>query len=104
MEALYIGYAAAFVFMCLPGIYWLTAPDWSKTPLGRVFMMLLACLAAAFVLISTSGLFGAYPGREAVRYLLYSALLIAGSRLAYTLIQLRFGKAPATWVEDRDTH
>lgn len=89
MKAIYIGYIAASVYACLPFIYWATAFDWYKSSTGRALMMLFASTAATFAMIATSGLFGAYPGRELVRYIVYGALLLAGLRLAVLLFQLK---------------
>lgn len=101
MEALYIGYVAASVYACLPLIYWVTAPDWHKTMAGRSLMMLLASTAVTFLLLASSGLFGAYPYRELVRYIVYSSVLIAGVRLAILFMQLRFGSNRDAWVDDK---
>lgn len=103
MEALYIGYVAASVYVCLPFIYWVTAPDWYKTRTGRALMTLLGSSAAAFLIIATSGIFGAYPYREVVRYVIYSSVLVAGVRLAVLFMQLRFGNNRGAWVDDNDT-
>jgi hypothetical protein len=91
MKAIFIGYIAASVFACLPFIYWATALDWYKSSTGRALMMLFASIAATFFMIATSGIFGAYPFREVVRYIVYGGLLIAGIRLAILLFQLKIG-------------
>lgn len=91
MKAIYLGYIAASVYACLPFIYWATALDWHKSSTGRALMMLFSSTAAAFLMIATSGLFGAYPGREVVRYIVYGAVLVAGLRLAVLLFQLKLG-------------
>lgn len=92
MTALYIGYLAASVYVCLPFIYWMTAPDWWKTRTGRSLMMLLTATAATFIMLASSGIFGDYPGREIVRYVIYGSVLVAGLRLAFLFFQLRFGR------------
>lgn len=91
MKAIYLGYVAASVYACLPLIYWATAFDWHRSSTGRALMMLLASTAAAFLMIATSGIFGAYPGREAVRYIVYGSVLVAGVRIAVLIFQLKFG-------------
>ena len=92
MTALFVGYLAASVYVCLPFIYWMTAPDWWKSRTGRSLMMLLASTAATFLLIASSGIFGAYPFRDVVRFVIYGSVLIAGLRLAFLFFQLRFGR------------
>ena len=52
MRAIYIGYLAASVCICLPLIYHITAPDWHRSEAGRALMTLLASLAALFILIN----------------------------------------------------
>ncbi|RAX50849.1 hypothetical protein DQ353_00150 [Arthrobacter sp. AQ5-05] len=91
MKAIYLGYIAASVYACLPFINWAVNPDWHKSSTGRAMMMLLASTAAAFLMIATSGMFGAYPGREVVRYIVYGAVLVAGVRLAVLFFQLKIG-------------
>lgn len=89
MKAIYIGYIAASVYACLPFIYWPTAFGWYKSSTGRALMIVFASTAATFAMITTSGLFGAYPGRELIRYFVYGALPLAGLRLAVLLFQLK---------------
>lgn len=91
MEAIYIGYLAASVYVCLPFIYWITAPDWWRSQTGRAMMMLLSSTAATLGLIATSSILGAYPGREAVRWVMYSAVLVSGVRIAILFFHLKFG-------------
>jgi hypothetical protein len=91
VKAIYLGYIAAAVYACLPFVNWIVNPDWHKSSTGRAIMMLLASTAAAFFMIATSGIFGAYPGREAVRYVVYGGLLVAGLRLAVLFVQLKIG-------------
>lgn len=91
LPGLYIGYVAGSFWVALPIIYWITAPDWWKTRTGRALMMLLASLASLFILIITSGLFGATPLREIFRLVIYSAVLVAAVRLAVLFFQLRIG-------------
>lgn len=98
MKAVYIGYLAASVCICLPLIYWVTAPDWWRSRAGRALMMLLGSLGSLFILLITSGLFGDYALREAVRAVIYSSVLVAGVRLAVLFFQLRFG---ADWAKNR---
>jgi hypothetical protein len=98
MKAVYIGYLAACVCICLPPIYWVTAPDWWKSRAGRALMMLLGSLASLFILLITTGIFGDYPLRELVRAIIYSAVLLAGVRLAVLFFQLRLG---ADWAKNR---
>lgn len=90
MKANYIGYVAASVCICLPVIYWITAPEWWKSRTGRALMMLLGSLAALFLLLLTS-LFLPRELREPLRYLVYSGVLVAGLRLAVLFFQLRLG-------------
>ena len=91
IPGLYIGYVAGSFWVALPVIYWMTAPDWWRTRTGRALMMLLGSLAALFLLIITSGLFGATPFREVLRTVIYSAVLVAAVRLAVLFFQLRLG-------------
>lgn len=91
MKAIYIGYLAALVCICLPLIYHITAPDWHRSQAGRALMTLLGSLAALFILITTSNVFGDYAGREFVRVLIYGSVLAAGVRLAVLFFQLRLG-------------
>jgi hypothetical protein len=98
MNAIYIGYLAASVCICLPFIYWITAPDWWLSRAGRALMMLLGSLAALFVLLLTSRLFPDPTVREVLRYIIYSSVLVAGVRLAILFFQLRFG---ADWAKNR---
>lgn len=99
LPGLYIGYVAGSFWVALPIIYWITAPDWWKTRTGRALMMLLASLASLFILIITSGLFGATPLREVFRLVIYSAVLVAAVRLAVLFFQLRLG---ADWTNEKD--
>ncbi|ASN20714.1 putative phage holin [Arthrobacter sp. YN] len=99
LPGLYIGYVAGSFWVALPIIYWITAPDWWKTRTGRALMMLLASLASLFILIITSGLFGATPLREVFRLVIYSAVLVAAVRLAVLFFQLRLD---ADWTNDKD--
>ena len=97
MRANYIGYVAASVCMCLPFIYWITAPDWWKSRTGRALMLLLGSLFCLFLLLLT-GLFLPRDWREPLRYAVYSGVLIAGFRLAVLFFQLRLG---ADWAASR---
>lgn len=98
MNAIFIGYLAASVCICLPFIYWITAPDWWRSRAGRALMMLLGSLAALFVLLLTSRMFPDPTVREVLRYIIYSSVLVAGVRLAILFFQLRFG---ADWAKNR---
>lgn len=97
MRANYIGYVAASVCMCLPFIYWITAPDWWKSRTGRALMLLLGSLFLLFLLLLT-GLFLPRDWREPLRYAIYSGVLVAGFRLAVLFFQLRLG---ADWSKGR---
>jgi hypothetical protein len=90
MRAVFIGYIAASVCICLPVIYWITAPDWWKSRTGRALMMLLGSLAALFLLLLTSTFL---PGsaREVLRYVIFTSVLVGGFRLAVLFFQLRLG-------------
>jgi hypothetical protein len=90
MRANYIGYIAASVCICLPVIYWITAPDWWKSRTGRALMMLLGSLGALFLLLITS-LFLPNAMREVLRYVIFTSVLVAGFRLAVLFFQLRLG-------------
>ncbi|YCK81416.1 hypothetical protein M1D89_20465 [Arthrobacter sp. D3-18] len=98
IPGLYIGYVAGSFWVALPIIYWVTAPDWWRTRTGRALMMLLGSLASLFILIITSGLFGASPLREILRLVIYSAVLVAAVRLAILFFQLRIN---ADWNSDK---
>jgi len=98
IPGLYIGYVAGSFWVALPIIYWVTAPDWWKTRTGRALMMLLGSLASLFILIITSGLFGATPLREVFRLVIYSAVLVAAVRLAILFFQLRLN---ADWNSEK---
>jgi hypothetical protein len=89
VKAVYIGYLAASVCIALPFIYWATALDWHKTRTGRAMMMMLSSLAALFTILLTSFLVPDPTFREALRYLVYSYVLVAGVRLAFLFFQLR---------------
>ena len=84
-----IGYVAGSFFIALPFIYWITAPEWWKSREGRAFMMMLGSLAAVFLLIMTSSLFGAYAFRDLVRTFIYTVAAVAAVRLAVLFFQLR---------------
>lgn len=99
MRAVYIGYLAASVCMCLPFIYWITAPDWWRSRTGRALMMLLGSLGTLFAWLVAARIF--VPDRstrEAISYVIFSLLLVAGMRLAVLFFQLRFG---ADWAKRR---
>lgn len=96
MKAIFIGYLAASVWVCLPFIYWATAPGAFKSREGRALMMLLTSAAAVFFLIATSSMFGEYAWREVVRFVVYTAVLVSGVRLAVLFFQLRFS---ADWAK-----
>jgi hypothetical protein len=98
MRAIDIGFMAASVCICLPLIYWITAPDWWRSRAGRALMMLLGSLAALFILLLTSRLVADPTVREVLRYIIYSSVLVAGVRLAILFFQLRFG---ADWAKNR---
>ena len=99
MNAVYIGYVAASVCICLPAIYWITAPEWWRSRAGRALMMLLSSLASLLLLLLTSRLLAGFPDfREALRYAVYTYVLVAGVRLAILFFQLRFG---ADWAKNR---
>ncbi|SEI44538.1 hypothetical protein SAMN04487917_101330 [Arthrobacter sp. yr096] len=98
LPGLYIGYVAGSFWVALPIIYWICHPDWWMTRMGRALMMLLGSLAALFILIITSGIFGATPLREVFRIVIYSAVLVAAVRLAVLFFQLRIG---ADWHNDK---
>ena len=100
IPGLYIGYVAGSFWVALPIIYWATAPDWWRTRTGRALMMLLGSLASLFILIITSGLFGASPLREVLRLVIYSAVLVAAVRLAILFFQLRIN---ADWAQRKDS-
>lgn len=99
MKAIYIGYLAASVWVCLPFIYWITAPDVFKSREGRALMMLLGSTAAVFFLIATSSFFGSYEWRELVRLIIYGSVLVSGVRLAILFFQLRF---TAGWAKKKE--
>jgi hypothetical protein len=99
MNAIFIGYLAASVCICLPAIYWITAPDWWRSRAGRALMMLLSSLGSLLLLLLASGLLREHTViREALRYVIYSYVLVAGVRLAVLFFQLRFG---ADWAKNR---
>lgn len=99
MNAVVIGYMAASVCICLPFIYWITAPDWWRSRAGRALMMLLGSLAALFTLLLSSALLRDYETlREILRWIVFSGVLLAGVRLAILFFQLRFG---ADWARNR---
>lgn len=98
MPAIAIGYVAGSFFIALPFIYWMTAPDWWQSRTGRAVMMQHGALAAVFLLIMTSSLFGAYSFRELIRALIYTAAAVAAVRLAVLLFQLRLG---ADWHSNK---
>lgn len=89
MSAVYIGYVAAMVWVTIPLVYRITAPDWRRTRVGRAFMYLTGSTALLFVLLLTGGLFGEYPGREIVRAVVYATVLVAGVHLIGLFIRLR---------------
>lgn len=89
--ALFIGYFAGSLWLALPGVYWITAPDWWRSPTGRALMNLFFSLALLFVLIITSGLFGASPLREVLRIVVYGWVAGAAVRTCVLLAQLRLG-------------
>ena len=94
-----VGYLAASVCISLPGIYWVTAPDWWRSRAGRALMMLLSSLGSLLLLLIASGLMReATDVREILRWLVYSYVLVAGVRLAVLFFQLRFG---ADWAKNR---
>lgn len=99
MKAIFIGYLAASVWVCLPFIYWITAPGAFKSREGRALMMLLGSTAAVFFLIATSNLFGDYEWRELVRLIIYGSVLVSGVRLAILFFQLRFS---ADWAKKKE--
>lgn len=98
MEAIYIAYVAGSFWVSLPLIYWGTAPDWWKSRTGRALMTLFTSLALVFILIVTSSMWGAYPLREAARYVVYSWAAVAAIRIAALLFQLRLG---ANWASEK---
>jgi hypothetical protein len=100
LPAIAIGYVAGSFFIAMPFIYWMTAPGWWQSRTGRAVMMQHGALAAVFLLIMTSSLFGAYSFRELVRALIYTAAALAAVRLAVLLFQLRLG---ADWHNRKDT-
>jgi hypothetical protein len=89
VNANYIGYAAAIIWITLPVVYMATAPGWRKSMEGRALMWLLGSTAGLFLLLLTGGLFGNYPGREWVRAGVFAAVLYAGIRLAVLFVRLR---------------
>jgi hypothetical protein len=89
MNANYIGYAAAIIWITLPVVYLTTAPDWRKSRTGRALMWLLGSTAGLFLLLLTGGLFGDYPGKEWVRAGVFAAVLYAGVRLSVLFVKLR---------------
>ena len=99
MKSVYIGYLAASICICLPFVYWATAPDWWRSRAGRALFMLLGSLSALFLILIVGALFrDNVELREGLRYLVYSGVLVAGLRLAILFFQLRFG---ADWAKNR---
>lgn len=97
MEVAYaIGMVAASVWVCLPLIYWFTAPEFYKTFTGRTIMMLLGATSAMFFMLLTFRIFGNYTGREYVNGFIYILVFIAGIRTAVLFFQLRFGSDAMT--------
>lgn len=88
---LFIGYFAGSLWLCLPIIYWICHPDWHLSPTGRAMMNLFFSLALLFLLIITSGIFGASEWRDILRILVYSWVAMAAIRTGILLIQLRLG-------------
>lgn len=84
-----IGIVAAIVWVTLPAVYWVTAPDWHLTKTGRALMYLLSSTAALFALLLTSRLFGDYAIKPFVHAGVYTAVLLAGIRLAVLFVELR---------------
>jgi FlaA1/EpsC-like NDP-sugar epimerase len=99
MKSVYIGYIAASICICLPFVYWATAPDWWRSRAGRALMMLLGSLSALFIILIAGALFRDNTElREWLRYFVYSGVLVAGVRLAILFCQLRLG---ADWAKNR---
>ena len=99
MKSVYLGYIAASICICLPFVYWATAPDWWRSRAGRALMMLLGSLSALFLILIAGALFrDNVELREALRYLVYSGVLVAGVRLSVLFFQLRLG---ADWAANR---
>jgi hypothetical protein len=89
MNANYVGYAAAVIWITLPVVYMVTAPDWRKSRTGRALMWLLGSTAGLFLLLITGGIFGDYPFKEWVRAAVFAAVLYAGIRLSVLFVHLR---------------
>jgi len=89
MNANYIGYAAAIIWITLPLVYMATAPGWRKSLEGRALMWLLGSTAGLFLLLLTGGIFGDYPFKEWVRGGVFAAVLYAGIRLSVLFVKLR---------------
>lgn len=99
MKSVYLGYVAASICICLPFVYWATAPDWWRSRAGRALMMLLGSLSALFLLLIVGALFRDQTElREGLRYLVYAGVLVAGLRLSILFFQLRLG---ADWAANR---
>jgi hypothetical protein len=99
MHPNFLGYIAASICICLPFIYWSTAPDWWKSRAGRALMMLLGSLSALFLLLIAGAFFRHNSElRDWLRYFVYCGVLVASVRLAILFFQLRLG---ADWAKNR---
>lgn len=84
-----VGVVAAIVWILLPVVYLVTAPDWHRTKVGRALMYLLGSTSAMFVVLLTSRMFGDYAGKPFVHAGVYLLVMMAGLRLAVLFIELR---------------
>lgn len=84
-----VGVVAAVVWVILPIVYLVTAPEWHRTKVGRALMYLLGSTAAMFLILLTSRAFGAYPGKVFVHAAIYALVMLAGLRLAVLFVELR---------------
>jgi hypothetical protein len=80
--------AACWVFVALYG----ARSPWRRNQVGRSIMWLALSLALILTLISTSFLFGAYPGRDLVRNLIYSSLPVALVQFTRVLVRVQQGR------------
>lgn len=79
-------WAACLSVIAFVTLYGVLARPW-RSDLGRAFFTFMLCFAAVMGMIATSKLLGEYPGREALRALVYTGVTVTVWGLGYLLIR-----------------
>lgn len=101
---MFLALTAAALWLLFLTAYLITARPY-RSRIGRVLLLTAGSVAAVFVLIGSSTLFGDYPYKDAVRTFAYGLNILAPGGLLVILVQSQMGRRepPETFERHRRT-